>query len=157
MKKRTEHAFGKKVYLLGVDKYGDYVWLEEPSWDCDWYWGFGYIETYTNNEHPERSRDIQSHSHFEGLVWHKDDHNNYIYHINDVLAESTLTEKEAWELSDLMKSFYTLREAAAVLGRGNSHYTTTHNADLTQKDMSEKINKELLPIIFKRVDELLTP
>ena len=37
-------------YLLGRDEEGINYWLEEPSWDCGWYWGFGYVETYTTNE-----------------------------------------------------------------------------------------------------------
>ena len=49
MKKQTTTAFKKKIYLLGADAEGTKYWLEAPSWDCDWYWGFGYVETYTNN------------------------------------------------------------------------------------------------------------
>lgn len=47
MDKQRSRAFGKKIYLLGEDKCGDRYWLEEPFWDCGWYWGFGYIETYS--------------------------------------------------------------------------------------------------------------
>jgi hypothetical protein len=46
LSKRKSHAFGKDIYLIGKDKSGTNYWLESPSWDCDWYWGFGYIETY---------------------------------------------------------------------------------------------------------------
>lgn len=157
LKKRKTKAFGKDVYLLGVDEQGDYIWLEEAAWDCGWYWGFGYIETYTNNKNPSKAKDIRSHSHYNGLVFHKDKNNNYLYHINEALKETVLHDSEAWELSDLMKSFYTLSKAAAVLGKGNSHYTTTTNADLTDKDMATKINEELLPLVFARVYEILSP
>jgi len=68
MKKRISEAFGKKVYLLGKDDEGTLYWLEAPSWDCGWYWGFGYIETYTNNNNPNRSQDITSHQHWEGTL-----------------------------------------------------------------------------------------
>ena len=40
MNKRVSKAFGKKIFLLGRNKYGENVWLEEARWDCDWYWGF---------------------------------------------------------------------------------------------------------------------
>ena len=63
MEKRIINKFGKH-YLLGINKDGDYVWLEKESWDCDWYWGFGYLHTYTNNANPERARDIDMHTHF---------------------------------------------------------------------------------------------
>ena len=52
MKKEKRFAFGKNIYLLGSDKDGVKYWLEEASWDCGWYWGFGYVETYTNNSNP---------------------------------------------------------------------------------------------------------
>ena len=45
MKKEKRKAFGKKIYLLGKDAEGVKYWLEEASWDCNWYYGFGYIET----------------------------------------------------------------------------------------------------------------
>ena len=38
IKKRVDKAFGKDVYLLGIDQYNEYVWLEAPKWDCGWYW-----------------------------------------------------------------------------------------------------------------------
>ena len=67
MKKQKNHAFGKDIYLLGKDNGDTLYWLEAGSWDCKWYWGFGYVETYTNNNHPSRSRDISSHQHFDSL------------------------------------------------------------------------------------------
>ena len=38
MEKRIINKFGKH-YLLGINRDGEYVWLEKESWDCDWYWG----------------------------------------------------------------------------------------------------------------------
>ena len=38
----------KKYYLLGKRKEDNRkVWLEEGSWDCDWYWGLGYVEIFS--------------------------------------------------------------------------------------------------------------
>lgn len=34
MRKQIDKAFGKKVYLLGMDKNAIKYWLEEPKWDC---------------------------------------------------------------------------------------------------------------------------
>lgn len=64
MKKQKSKAFRKEIYLLGCDSSGQNYWLEAPSWDCNWYWGFGYIETYTNNSNPSISKDIESHQHW---------------------------------------------------------------------------------------------
>ena len=66
-KKKTE-AFGKKTFLLGEDEEGVKYWLTAAKWDCGWYWGFGYIETYTNNKNPNNARDISSHSHWNSSI-----------------------------------------------------------------------------------------
>lgn len=158
MEKRKSHAFGKDVYLLGRNKYGELLWLESPSWDCGWYWGFGYVEIYTNNRYPHLARDISSHSHFDGLVFCKNEKTGkYLYHINDALPETVLTDTEAWQLSDLMKRFYTLKESAAIFGRGTAHLTSITSHDSTNQDMAKYINEVELPAIFDAVIDLLTP
>jgi len=149
MNKQKSHAFGKDVYFLGVDKDGYNLWLEAASWDCDWYWGFGYIETYSNNGDPSKARGISSHSNFDSMLLKESK-----FLLSDIGVESPLTKKEQWRLADLMKSFYTLKEAAAVFGRGGSHIAGTSDY-LKQPEMVEKINKELLPELFKEVYKLL--
>ena len=43
MKKEIKKIFNKKNYLLGINKEGHKVCLEERAFDCDWYWGIGYV------------------------------------------------------------------------------------------------------------------
>lgn len=167
--KTTSFAFGKKVYLIGQDENATKYWLEEPKWDCGWYWGFGYIETYQDNREPSKARDIDSHQHWDGFVgqlytWSFDYNayikGEYIHHINQnkLFKFTTLTEKESWELSDLMKSFYDLKTAAEFFRFGNSHLTTTAiSKNLVNKRLEKNINEKVLPQIFKRIDEILSP
>ena len=77
--KTKDKAFGKEVYLLGRDNEGIKYWLEEPKWDCEWYWGFGYIETYSGNRKPSIAIDISSHQHASGEY----KHDNYLYSNDD--------------------------------------------------------------------------
>jgi hypothetical protein len=168
MNKQVTTAFNKDVYLLGKQKDGTYIWLEKATWDCEWYWGFGYIETYTNNQHPESSRDINSHSHWTGLMGKQEVYDfdkkcfkltdKYVHHLNENpdMAETVLTDKESWELADLMKSFYTLKDTAELYHSGNSHLTGT-KVDLKDKAQEDNINKVLLPKIFERIYQILTP
>lgn len=168
LNKRKSHAFNKDVYLVGKLKSGELVWLESPSWDCDWYWGFGYMETYTNNKYPHLSRDISSHTHWSGYLGKVERYDfnkkcfvlgDYKHHINesDLIEETVLTEKESWLLSDLMQSFYTLQEAAAVLGKGDSHLTTDSEHTAQDKETADTINRVILPKLFKRVISILSP
>jgi len=157
MKKTKSHAFDKDCYLLGRDKDGDLIWLEAARWDCGWYWGFGYIEVYTHQADPANSRDTSSHSHWSGLTG-KQEGGRHLHHINEALDETVLTDAESWELSDLMKTFYTLKEASEVFGRGGSHLTDKGNHEfLKDGDMVKKINEVMLPQLFEAVYQILSP
>jgi len=147
LKKLKSHAFGRDVYFLGINKEGERLWLEKASWDCNWYWGFGYVETY-NRINPEKATDIHCHTHYNLLLKNK-------HILSDLGINSPLTEKEQWELSDLMKSFYTLGETAELFGGGGSNISSTDYDFLKNKDIVEKINKELLPKLFKEIYKLL--
>ena len=169
IKKQVRTAFGKKIYLLGIDKENKYFWLESPSFDCGWYWGFGYIERYTNNKNPERAKDTASHTHFKGGIIGEQEFydykkrcfrkGEYKHHLNEHdLKASVLSDDESWELSELMNSYYLLRETAEFFNHGGSH--TTKNPledDLKKPDLVKEINWVLLPKIFKEVDKLLSP
>ena len=155
MKKQKSHAFGKDVYLLGADSEGTYYWLEAPKWDCNWYWGFGYIETYTNNKRPDLSTDIQSHEHADNFMskWFITWNNS-----KPRLKESTFSEEEGWELSELFAQFYFLREAAEMFGRGKANVSTKSSIPLWKDEAKVKeINEVLIPMVTKRVIEILTP
>ena len=172
LKKRKSHAFGKDVYLIGKGTDGKLMWLEAPKWDCSWYWGFGYIEVYTNHAMPNQSRDITSHSHFSGLVGEQEyyDHEKgchrkgeYIHNVYDSpeLIETTFTSKEGWDLSELFKQFYLLREMADYSSRtpAGCHLTTSPvEQDIEKmKGWHEYINKVMIPKVTDAIIKLLSP
>ena len=145
MKKQTTIAFNKKIYLLGADAEGTKYWLEAPSWDCNWYWGFGYVETYTNNNCPSKAADINSHQHFDSLFLN-DSKVSAFDAFKEFFKETTLNEREIHLLIDYMSSFYKLKDVAKTLGVGYSNMTET----------AKEINEKILPAIFKRIDILLS-
>ena len=149
LQKKLDHAFGKNVYFLGIYN-EDEIWLEAASWDCDWYWGFGYIEVYDRKQ-PSKATDIISHSHYDQFF-----EKGHI--LSDFKVKTPLTESEQWILSDLMKSAYTLQKTAEVLGRGYSHLTAKAKSEsLIKEDWVKEINEVLLPEIFEKVYKLLSP
>lgn len=154
MKKQTSDFNGKKVYLLGVDKEGDQHYLVEASWDCGWYQGFGYVETFTNNKHPYLSADVKSHSHFDYLFFNKGccAHDAFKKYFKD----TPLSDKEIWKLTDLMISFYRFKEAAETLRHGYSNQTESAKLPEVQNTKMEKeINEKILPAIFKEIYKIL--
>ena len=126
--KKQNHAFGKDIYLLGVDSNNENVWLEAPSWDCGWYWGFGYVERYTNNKNPQNARDITSHTHIDS-EFKKDG----VIDVNKGLERTTFTKDEGIRLNALFTEFYQLKDTK-----------------------SENANKILIPNITKEIIEILT-
>ena len=157
MKKEKRRAFGKEIYLLGKEKNGKKCYLEQASWDCDWYWGFGYVETYTNDRSPENSKDIERHRHFNGLFLDK----NIFDSFKDFFEETPLTDDEIWELLGYMEEFYTLKKYAEILHSGN-HITSKAQNIKEEKNETEnikeynRINQILLPELFKKIYKLLS-
>lgn len=146
MKKETRNKFGMH-YLLGVDKNGEKHYLKKASWDCGWYWGFGYIHTFERN-------DIGCHYHFDGFGKNSNMYDGF----KNAFVDCTLTDSELWKLCELMKTFYSLKTAAEVLGRGGSHYTTNPCADIIKNpEEVKRINEIVLPTIFEEIYKLLTP
>lgn len=155
MNKQVSKAFNKTIYLLGIGEDGKKYWLEAPSWDCNWYWGFGYVETYTNNNRPDLSRDISSHQHFDGLFFNRK--KNGYEAFKEFFKSSTLIDDEIWQLCDYMKTFYTLRETAEIMGRGYSYFTERAKLETIKDiDMVKKINEIMLPVLFDKITNLLT-
>lgn len=133
------YTSGKK-YLLGEDKDGTKYWLKEPSWDCGWYWGFGYIETKYSHQHA-------TNFYQEFFNPHEDN--------NPILETRTFTEDEGYKLSELFEEFYTLKKAAEMWGRGGCHITKgfiPKKAGLVQE-----INETLIPMVTEKIIEILTP
>ena len=159
LKKQVNHAFGKDIYLLGQDAYGQNYWLEAPSWDCGWYWGFGYVETYANNRNPQRSKDISSHRHIDGSFM-GNVNGKYVHNIYEcpIFVNTTFTEAEGWILSELFKTFYSLKESAQMFGMGGSHIATNPLNDIIKNEEYVKhINTVLIPAITKKILQILTP
>jgi hypothetical protein len=151
--KKIENQFTNKVYL---GKYhGEEVSLAAPSWDCGWYWGCGYIQNRNLHTHYNSICFSQHETYnFKKQAFEK---GKYVHILQDNPDFSThLSKSVQWQLSDYMKSFYALQEAAEVLGRGSSHYTGKANKDLKNISMCTKINNVLLPRLFNNIYNLLT-
>jgi len=170
LKKKTSFAFRRKIYLLGQDEDGINCWLEEPKWDCGWYWGFGYIITYTNNRSPHLAKDMNSHSHFSVFVGEQEEYDynkgcfvkgEYINNVYDSpkLAKTVFDENEGWKLSELFKQFYLFQEMAKLCHCGSAGISTVKEAkhDEDIKGWYESINKQIIPRITAEILKILTP
>lgn len=162
IKKRKSFAFGKNVYLLGEDSNGIKYWLEEPKWECDWYWGFGYVETYLNNDNPTKSKDISSHQHIKTSFLGKQG-KDYIHNLFDspLLHKITFSKKEGWILSELFEEFYLLQKMAEYC-HAKPKPSCNISSSVVDNSMHiigwyNTINKNMIPTITAKIIELLSP
>ena len=153
-KKYTMEKFGKKCYLLGQDEDGTNYFLEAATWDCKWYWGGGYVETYTCNSNPVLSRDIDSHQHFDGLFFNGRE--NGFDTFKKFFPVNPFTDSEIWKICELMKSFYTARKYSDMLHTGGAHYTSNPASDIIKsEDEYKRINEKVIPAIMSALYTIL--
>jgi hypothetical protein len=145
-----------KLYIGNND--GQATYLSAPSWDCGWYWGFGYLGNRN------------CHYHVDGLMTHewydtekkcfRSERMNLFDGFKKHFGESLVVKSDnnLWTLCELFQTFYTLKETAEVLGRGGSHYTSNPLSELIKNPAEvERINKVLLPAIFEQIYKILQP
>lgn len=145
---------GYKKAFFGVRKDdGEYLYITKPSWDCGWYWSFGYIGNRFEHHHLD--------SYATRFLTIKDDKGEY-HHINemrnismhDALLEdynlSMAIEAKLWQFCELSQTIYSLKKTAAVLGRGGSHVANNPCADtIKNPDEVRRINEIVLPELLQ--------
>lgn len=148
MTKQRQNIRGTESVLLGKNNEGERVWMPIPSWDCDWYWGFGYVQTKDNHQHWDTS--IVGHNNKkDGSYCHNPFESKFF-------SETTFNSTEGWELAELFKRFYVLRESAEMFGRGGCHISHPHDY-LKNEAWAKHINEVLIPETTKRILEILSP
>lgn len=151
---QAKTKFTDKI-LLG--KHNDEnIYLSAPSWDCGWYWGFGYLGNRNCHYHVDGLKKIEKYN-FDKKVWQYEFVNLYDgfkKHFGDSFIVKS--DKDIWTLAELFATFYTLKEAAELLGRGGSHYTTNPISELIiNKDEVTRINEVILPALFDQIHDIL--
>lgn len=119
-----------------------------PSWDCGWYWGFGYVMQYTNN--------TSSHEHIDSSFLCEN-----VVNLYDAkqLHKTSFSYVEGWKLTELFRQFYLLKEMAAFAGRErpNCHIASSVVAHGALSSWSGHINKVMIPAITEAIITILTP
>lgn len=150
LEKEKSHILGSTYYLLGMDENKVKYYLEKGKFECDWYWSGGYIETFNRNK-----SDIDLHTHYDtgevhGLRF------SYYDDFNKIFKKCTLTDSEKWKFHELMRTFYTAKEAMEMSYRGGSHVTTNPLSDLIQNKAVYDHYNNLIEKIHEELDKLLS-
>lgn len=148
MKKLVIERGNKKYYLLGINKEGEEVFLEEASFDCNWYWGIGYVEIFD-----ERRKHLISHSHFSSLFLGRNVPDSF----REYFKETPLSDREMWDMLEIMKSLYSLREYSDLLHLGGANITNAKYKELIGNDEEYKrINEIIIPKLLEDLYSILT-
>jgi len=155
MKKQTIVWHGRKYFLLGRDEDGTKYFLEEARFDCGWYWGIGYVETFTNNRNPAQSKDISCHTHFDSLFFKRDNMNGWDV-FRKLLPENPFTDNEIWKIVELMQSAYIARRYSDMLHCGGANYTSNlAKDDIVCEAEYKRINEDVIPAILAKLYEII--
>jgi len=118
------------------DVEGIQLWLTKHTWDCGWYWGFGYV----GNAH--------NHFHFDSLLYIKDGKGSCKYTASDLFETTNITDAEWWVIRDLFVQAYALQKAAEVYRHGGHQTTQPGITDLIKnKERAEQINADLAKVL----------
>ena len=128
--------------LIGKNE-NEPIYLTPPSWDCGWYWSFGYLGNGN------------CHYHLRGLM-----NNTNLYDgMKKYFCNSLIIrDSQLWAFCELVKTAYDLKDIAEVYNRGGSHYSKNPCAELIKNESEvERINEVLLPAIFEEIYKILIP
>lgn len=120
---------GKKYYYLGHDD-NHFYYLEEPHFDCDWYWGLNHLEGFAKKnlnhiDHHFMMKHIGPLNTNGATTWHD-------WFNKDI--KSPLSESARWKLLELCGSLDTLRNYMDLCHLGGSHYTEYKKSQIILKD-----------------------
>jgi len=146
--KRIMRIAGKENFFLGRSDDTNY-YLEEATYNCQHYWGFGYIQGYYKGK-------WQSHQHFKGLIeWQK-------LPTLPFMEETPLTVDERWDLVELMQRFYTLKKFTELVYNSNGAHVTGSGLNSSMRSAAyyhaaQTALRKTLPDIFSEIYHILTP
>jgi hypothetical protein len=138
---KAETKWTERRYLGKRKEDGKRLYLAAPTWDCGWYWSFGYLKA------------TGEHYHLRNCNINWKDGLERDYNLNVKLRGDNL-----WKFYELAKTAYGLRDAAIILGQGGSFLSAiTENPLLeviTNKTEVDRINQIVLPQIFDAINEM---
>lgn len=147
---KTLREYQQKLFL-GINQYDEKVYLVAPRFECDWYWGFGYLQTKNSHYHVDGLTTIYKYNNEGKQVIEKRMHlfDGFKEHFKTFIIKD---DKDLWTLCELFNSFYQLKQVAELFYRGGTNITTNPCRDII-KDLnkSTEINNIVLPKVFDEI------
>jgi hypothetical protein len=113
----------EKIYLGTFQ--GERYSLEKHSWDCGWYWGFGYVGNF------------RLYTHFSEVFLGKS------FPRKKDFEELNFSEESWWVILDCFSQAYALKRAAEVYRHGAHIACDSRARLLVSEEMEKKLNQDL--------------
>jgi hypothetical protein len=156
----------KSISILGYTKEStpEAIYLRDFSWDCDWYWGGGYIGNRKLHTHFDScfldTVDIRGHNLGRFCTpWDKEE--GYAVVTNGCSVWEPIeffldgspdhVKKNWWRIKDLFKQFYTYRKAAECFHHGGHCTSEMRCAEEIVPDMAQVLNDHIFKVIIPEV------
>jgi len=126
-----------KVYLGMEEETKSKLYLEKHSWDCNWYWGFGYLDSSF------------MHFHFDSVMPNKSNNEFLTFNIFEKPVRIKLKKGfNGWLLMELFEQAYILRHAADMYSIGSAGITEARDKGVS-KDMvlAHQLNEQLETVL----------
>jgi len=155
MNNSIERIQGKNKIFFGTNKEtNEKIYLDKPTWDCNWYWSFGYLGSKNCHYHLSG---YNSKTHVfttdKGELKHiTESRNKHMYYclLEDYELNDTIKEN-LWSFCEQARTIYTIKDAYEVIHRGGSNYT--HHPLKNKVKDSRKASSwatKLLPELLQR-------
>ena len=157
MNKHVLKWHGHNYYFIGINEHNRKMYYVESTFDCNWYWGIGYIVEFTNNNNPAMSRDYKTWTHWDSLFNEKA--KERMYHIDAfkaIFPKNPFTEKEQWKILEIMQSLYTARKYSDMLHARGSHITSNPCNEIIENNKEyTRINEKVIPALLANLYNIL--
>lgn len=145
----TNYIAPQPKVLFGHKLDGEVIYLDLPTWDCNWYWGFGYLGNRQCHYHLKTYKEEGGFGEHRNISMFEALRGDY------KLCPALADDNNLWKFCELVKTVYALLEVAEVFHRGGSHYSSNPCKDLLKSPEQYKhINEVLLPALFKEIDKI---
>ena len=120
---------GKMASNVGTLADSELLYLTKHTWDCAWYWGFGYVGNSS------------SHFHFSALL-------ATTKTASELFQSTKISDADWWVIRDLFIQAYALKKAAEVYRYGGHQ---TNHAGITDiikdTDIGVRLNADIKKIL----------
>lgn len=125
----TKILLGKLKSDADIYASGENIYLRKHTFDCGWYWGFGYVGNY------------RCHHHFETFL--KDAKT-----ASELFESTNISDKDWWVIRDLFAQAYAIKKTAEVYKHGGYQTSLKGVTDVLQDAaMVTRLNADLEKIL----------